>query len=188
MNMDIIEKVSGPTTWASPLIVVPKPNGDIHVCVDMRRANQAVIRERHPILTLESLNGAALFSKLDLKWGYHQIELNEDSRDITTFVTHQGVMRYKRLIFGLSSASETYQYAIQTALQGLEGVRNISNDIVVFRKDVEEHDIRLHAGLKRLREKNLTLNPDKYIFRAQRIRFFGFVISKDRIVVDNAGF
>ena len=190
MDMDIIEKVSGPTTWASPLVVVPKPNGDIRVCVDMRRANQAVIRERHPIPTLdetlESLNGAALFSKLDLKWGYHQIELDEDSRDITTFVTHQGVMRYKRLIFGLSSASETYQYAIQTALQGLEGVRNISDDIVVFGKDVEEHDTRLHAVLERLREKHLTLNSEKCIFRAPRIMFFGFVISKDGIAADNA--
>ena len=72
------------------------------------------------------------------------------------------------------------------SLQGLEGVRNISDDIVVFGKDVEEHDIRLHAVLQRLRKKNLTLNPDKCIFRAQRIRFFGFVISKDGIAADNA--
>ena len=138
IEMDIIEPASGPTSWASPLVVVPKPNGDVRICIDMRRANQAVIRERHPIPTLDetltALNGAAIFSKLDLKMGYHQIELDDESRDITTFVTHRGVMRYKRLIFGLSSASEAYQYAIQTALQGLEGVKNISDDIVALRK------------------------------------------------------
>ncbi|XP_063965770.1 uncharacterized protein K02A2.6-like [Lytechinus pictus] len=190
LEKDIIEPVTGPTSWASPLVVVPKPNGEVRVCVDMRRANQAVIRERHPIPTLdetlESLNGAAIFSKLDLKWGYHQVELDEESRDITTFVTHKGVMRYKRLIFGLSSASEIYQYAIQTALQGLEGVRNISDDIVVFGKDVEEHDIRLNAVLQRLRDRHLTVNADKCIFRAPRIMFFGFVISKDGISANEA--
>nr|XP_054762076.1 uncharacterized protein LOC129268563 [Lytechinus pictus] len=78
-------------------------------CVDMRRANTAVA-ERHPIPTLEetleALNGAAVFSKLDLKWGYHQVELDDEVSWISPpSVTHKGLMRYKRLIFGLSSAS-----------------------------------------------------------------------------------
>ena len=63
------------------------------VCVDMRRANEAIIRERHPIPTIEEvlydLNGATVFSKIHLKWGFHQIEL--DSRAITTFITHRGL-------------------------------------------------------------------------------------------------
>ena len=76
-DLDIIEDVEGPTPWVSPLVAVPKSNGDVRVCVDMRRANAAVIRERHPIPTLEetlqALNGAVVFSKLDLRWGYHQV-------------------------------------------------------------------------------------------------------------------
>ena len=72
-DLDIIEDVEGPTPWVSPLVAVPKSNGDVRVCVDMRRANAAVIRERHPIPTLketlQALNGAAVFSKLDLRWG-----------------------------------------------------------------------------------------------------------------------
>ena len=76
-------------------MVVPKGDGDIRVCVDMRRANEAIIRERLPIPTVEELlndlNGSTVFSKIDLKWGFHQILLSDDSRHISTFVTHRGL-------------------------------------------------------------------------------------------------
>lgn len=105
-TLDIIEKVQGPTPWVSPIVIVPKSSGDVRLCIDMRRANEAVIRERHPIPTvdevLQRLNDSKVFSKLDLKWGYHQIELEPGSRKITTFVTHKGLYQYKRLIFGIS--------------------------------------------------------------------------------------
>jgi hypothetical protein len=82
----------------------------------MPRANEAVVRERHPIPsfeeTVQALNGATVFSKLDLRWGYHKIELHPDCRGLTTFSTPQGLKRYKRLIFSLSSASEMYQFVI----------------------------------------------------------------------------
>ena len=88
LDKDIIEPVSGPIMWASPLVVIPKANGELRVCVYMRHANEGVIRERHPIPTLEetlqALNGASVFSKVDLRWEYHQVELDLKSRDITT--------------------------------------------------------------------------------------------------------
>ena len=109
-KLGIVEKTSGPTKWASPVIVVPKPDDDIRLCVDMRRANLAVKRERYPIPTIEELlqemNQSKIFSKLDVKWAYHQIELEPESRDITTFVTHEELYRYKRLMFGISCAPE----------------------------------------------------------------------------------
>lgn len=84
--MDLIEKAEGPTPWVSPIVVAPKPNGDIRLCVDMRQANQAIIRERHPIPAvdeiLQNLNRSSVFSKLDLKLAFHQIELSEQSRNI----------------------------------------------------------------------------------------------------------
>ena len=114
--MDIIEPVEGPTPWVNPVVVVPKQNDEIRLCVDMRRANEAIIRERYPIPTvdevLQNLNQSAVFSKIDLKWGYHQLELHPDSRGITTFTTHCGLYRYKRLMFGISSAPEVYQHVI----------------------------------------------------------------------------
>ena len=72
-RLDIIEPVTGPTPWVSPLVVMPKPNGEVRICVDMRRVNTAVIRERYPIPTvgeiLQDLTGACVFSILDLRWG-----------------------------------------------------------------------------------------------------------------------
>ena len=90
LDLDIIEKVSGPTTWRSPAVFAPKPNkDDVRICVDMRCANEAIRREKLPIPTvdkeLEGLNGSTVFSKLDMNMGFHQIELEEGSRDITTF-------------------------------------------------------------------------------------------------------
>ena len=71
LEKDVIVKVVGPTVWVSPVVVAPKPSRDIRLCVDMWRANEAIIRQRLPILTidkvLESLNGSGVFSKLDLR-------------------------------------------------------------------------------------------------------------------------
>ncbi|KAK3752964.1 hypothetical protein QZH41_005121 [Actinostola sp. cb2023] len=176
-----IEGIEIPMIIDSGAIAVPKSNGEVRVCVDMRRVNEAVIRERHPIPTLEetlqSLNGAAVFSKLDLRWGYHQVELHPESRALTTFSTHNGLKRYKRLIFGLSSAPETYQYVMQSTLQGIVGVRNISDDIIVFGKTQEEHDRSLEQTLQRLQDSGLTLNKEKCVFSVSELVFFGFKVS-----------
>ena len=135
-SKDIIEEVSHkPTEWVLPLVVVPKADGDIRICVDMGRANMAIERERHPIPTIEEvlydLNGSTVFSKLDLKWGFHQVELDEKSRDITTFVTHRGLYRYKRLMFGITSVPEKYQKIVADVLQGCKGVANLADDLIV---------------------------------------------------------
>ena len=188
-HLDIIERVDGPTPWVSPLVAVPKPNGEVRVCVDMRQANQAILRERHPIPTVEEtlqeLHGAAAFSKLDLKWGYHQIELDPDSRGITTFTTHQGLWRYKRLMSGISSAPEAYQSIIQQSLHGCPGVRNISDDIIVYGKNQAEHDQNLEAVLQRIKDKGLTLNKQKCLFGVSEITFFGFKISAAGVSPDD---
>ena len=99
VEKDIVERVEGPTEWVSPIVVAPKPSGDICVYVDMRCVNEAIVRERIPMATadevLERLKGSEVFSKLDLRLGINQIELDEDSRDITIFATHDGLFRYK---------------------------------------------------------------------------------------------
>jgi hypothetical protein len=154
---DIIEPVEGPTPWVSPVVIVPKKNDDIRLCVDMRRANKAVIRERHPIPTvdeiLDRMNGSCVFTKLDLKSAFHQIELDEKSRVITTFSTHLGLFRYKRLMFGISSAPEKFQHIIQQVVAECEGCENIHDDLVVHGRDQKEHDHRLLKVLKKLSEK-----------------------------------
>ena len=80
-ELDIIERAKGPTSFVSPIVVVPKANGqDIRLCVDMRRANKAVKRERFPMPTIEEtlseMNGSKIFSRLDLRMGFHQCNAN----------------------------------------------------------------------------------------------------------------
>ncbi|KAJ8358330.1 hypothetical protein AAFF_G00014530 [Aldrovandia affinis] len=149
------------------------------------RKRTAIIRERYPIPTvdelLQGMNGSVVFSKLDLKWGYHQLELTPESREITTFAIHNGVYRYKRLLFGVSSASEQYQHEIAAALAGIEGVENISDDVIVHARDQETHDKRLHTVMKRLEESGLTLNPDKCQFNMDRLAFMGILLSEKGI-------
>ena len=140
-ELGVIEHIEGPTPWVSPIVVAPKPKqpGKIRVCVDMRQANQAVKRERHLTPTIKEmigdLNGAKVFSKLDLNQGYNQLELSPESRYITTFSTHMGLMRFKRLNFGISSAAEIFQNTIRETLAGIPGAYNISDDILIAGKD-----------------------------------------------------
>ena len=185
LEKDIIEEVNGPTKWVSPMVVVPKSRGDIRICIDMRKANEAIIRERHPIPTIEEvlfqMNGATVFSKLDLKWGFHQVVLSEKSRPITTFVTYRGLYRYKRLMFGITSAPEKYQKLVSEMLQGCNGVANIADDLIVYGSGVEEHDANLFAVFERLDEVNLTLNRSKCEFRLPKLTFFGHELGKEGI-------
>ena len=124
--MGITEPVEGPAPWVNPVVIVPKNNAQIRLCLDMRQANQAIMRRRYPIPTvdevLHTMNGSKVLSKLDLKWDYQQLELSPESREITTFATPDGLFRYKRLLFGVCSASEQYQHEFASALAGIEGV------------------------------------------------------------------
>ena len=99
---------------------------------------------RFPIPTIEEtlleMNESKVFSKLDLKWGFHQLELSEESRPITTFATHMGMYRYKRLMFDVTSAPEIYQYSIQKVLSDCEGARNMTDVIIIHADSVKEHD------------------------------------------------
>lgn len=186
-SLGIIEAVDGPSLWVSPLVVVPKSDGDVRLCVDMRQANEAVQRERYPIPTIEEvlqeLNKSKVFTKLDLKWGYHQLELEEGSRGITTFITHKGLYRYRRLMFGITSAPEKYQQVIQQVLQGIDGVKNISDDIVVYGETQGEHDRRVRQVMERLKEKGLTLNHKKCEFSMPKLTFMGHVLSGNGVSI-----
>ena len=154
----------------------------------MRQASKAIKRERHVTPTIKEmigdLNGAKVFSKLDLNQGYNQLELAPESRYITTFGTHMGLMRYKRLNFGISCAPEIFQNVIRETLEGTDGAKNISDDILVFGKSQKEHDQHLRAVFQRLREKGLSPNKSKCEYSKDKLEFFGYVFSKEGMSSD----
>ncbi|XP_060808134.1 uncharacterized protein LOC132903569 [Amyelois transitella] len=180
LDADIIEPVNGPSDWVSPLVPVLKENGDARVCLDMRQANKAIIREKHPLPTMEQLlpkfRNAKMFSKLDIKNAFHQIELSEDCRYITTFICNRGLFRYKRLMFGISCAPEIFQKTLEKILLPCEGVVNFIDDIVVFGSD-SEHGERLKKLLQVLKDNNVILNEGKCTFSVRQIQFLGHQLS-----------
>ena len=188
LDDDIIEAHVGPSEWVSPIVVVPKDGGSIRICVDMRHANKAVMRERHymPVLEdiLTQLNGCKWFTKLDLTKGYHQIELTEKSRPITTFATHHGLWRYKRLSFGVKSAAEVFQNIIKQTIADIPGVLNVSDDILIFSAHRDDHLRSINQVLQRLSECGLTANPSKSLFCVDHIKFFGHEFAASGVSVD----
>ena len=152
-DMDIIERVEGPTPCVSLIVII---------CVDMRMANTAIEHSRHLIPTIDDvlseLSGNPVFTKLDLTMGFHLLELKEViSREVTTFTTHAGLFRYKCLVFGICSVPELYQHVIDQVLHsaGCTGCQNISDDIVVYSTDVAELDKRLKKVLHMLKEREV---------------------------------
>ena len=138
---DIIEKVGESTSWVSPVVITPKRTAnEIRLNVDMREANKAIPQSHTVMPTLEDitheLNGATVFSHLDMNHGYHQLELEESSWDITTFSMHVQLYRYKRLNFGTRSAGEIFQDTVSREItQDIPGCLNISDDILVYCKN-----------------------------------------------------
>ena len=157
----------------------------------MRRhaeANKVVKREKHLMPTIDDLvadlNGATIFSKLDLSSGYHRLELEPESCHITTFSTHVGLRRYKRLMFGINAASEIFQNAIEEILTGLPGCKNISDDIIVFGVTTAEHDQNLYGVLTRLQQHDVRLNKEKCSFSRSEVMVYGHIFSSEGIRAD----
>ncbi|XP_052809099.1 uncharacterized protein K02A2.6-like [Mya arenaria] len=190
LKEDIIEKEERePTPWISPIVTPLKKNTDeIRLCIDMREANKAIQRERHLLPTIDELindlNGSTVYSKLDLRAGYHQLVLDPESRYITAFNTHVGVFRYKRLNFGICSASEIFQNTIRNVIQGIHGSKNISDDIIIYGKTQTEHDKALEQVFQQIHENGLTLNEKKCEYNKKSITFFGVVFSGEGISAD----
>lgn len=147
LKCDVIEVKSGPTSWVSPLVVVGKANGEPRLCLDLRRVNEAVLREHHPMPVVEDyvarIGQGNIWSKLDVMEAFLQMELAEDSRDLTTFITSRGLFRFKRLPFRLVTAPELFQKAMDDILAGCDGAHCFIDDITIEGKNVEEHDNRL---------------------------------------------
>ena len=127
---------------------------------------------------IHDLNGCRVFTMLDLNQGYHQVELHPDSHYITTFSSHLGLHHYKCLKFGVNAACETFQQFIEQMLHGLDGVKTISDDIIIVSRNDAEHEKHVRACLERLTKKGLTPNRNKCKFFQSSVEFFGDIFSE----------
>jgi len=131
----------------------------------MRVPNTAILRPVTKALTVEDikfkLEGATVFSVLDLNEGYHQLELDEDSRHLTTFCGTHSKMRYTRLNYDTISAQDIFEKAMDDTIAGLNGVLHIKDDFIAFDKCNADHYKALENLLHRFREYGLTFHPKK---------------------------
>ena len=187
-KMGVIVKMKEPSEWCSGMVVVPKPNGCVRICVDLTRLNQSVQRELHPLPAVDQilaqLAGAKIFTKLDANSGFWQIPLSPSSSRLTTFITPFGRFCFNRLPFGISSAPEHFQRRMSEILSGIPNTVCMIDDILVYGKTQEEHDQSLLQVLERLKCKGLTLNSDKCQFSQHSIKFLGHIVNESGIKPD----
>ena len=187
-QLGVITRVSEPTEWCAGMVVVPKPNNTVRICVDLTHLNKSVCRERHPLpaveQTLAQLAGARVFSKLDANSGIWQIPLSQESALLTTFITPFGRYCFHRLSFGITSAPEHFQRRMSDLLSDLDGVVCMIDDVLVHGRTVEEHDKHLVAVLHRLEQAGLTLNQEKCRFSQPQVKFLGQVVDQSGIRPD----
>lgn len=165
-------------------MIVPKGD-DVRVCVDMRLANKAIIREKHPLPTMDdmlpNLRNSKWYSKLDITNAFHQVEISESSRHITTFISKQGLFRYTRLMFGISCAPELFQKVMEKLLLGCVGCVVYIDDILIFAETETEHDGRLECVLRKLRNAGVKLNKSKSEIKVKTVAFLGHMLDENGV-------
>lgn len=178
------------SSWASPVVLVKKRTGDWRFCVDYRNLNRLIKLDTYPLPVisdiLTSLQGSCYFSTLDLFSGFWQINLTEDAKQKTAFITPDGLHEFQVLPFGLASSPACFQRCMDQVLAGLKWKSCLVylDDIIVKGKTFEEHLENLKEILNRLREANLKLKPSKCHFGKTKIKVLGHVACPQGISPD----
>ena len=194
VSVGVLEKVEEPTKWVSSAVVTAKPNGKVRVCIDPRPLNKALSRSHYPLPIIDDilpeLGKAQVFSKADLKDGFLQIELDDESSRLTTFQTPWRRHRWLRMPYGISPAPEYFQQKLDQNLQGLPGVHRIADDLLITGQGEtkeeadKDHDKNLVHLLQRCRERNIKLNKAKLDFKCSQVPFIGHLLSNEGVKPD----
>ena len=165
---DLVEPTH--SDWAAPSLLVPKKDGTYRLVVDYRGLNKQIVKTYWPLPrineVIDSLEGNMYFSNIDLLLGYFQMALEEESQNVTAFITPLGLYKWKRLPMGLASAPGAFQNLMELVFAGLsyEIALVYLDDVIVFGRNFEEHLKRLELVFQRLLENGLKIKRSKCNF------------------------
>ena len=192
----IITPVTEPSEWISALLVVAKSNGNIRICIDPKPLNKALLRNHYLMPTIDDilpqLKDAKVFSTCDARHGFWHVCLDEQSSKLTTFETPFGRFRWLRMPFGINVAPEEFQRRLHDALQGLDGIACIADDMLVYgcgetsQDATADHDRKMTNLLNRCRERGIRLNKEKFKLHRETVSFMGHLLTPQGLKPDPA--
>jgi len=173
-----------------PILFVPKPDGRLKLVVDYRGLNKVTIHNKYPIPLMTELRDqgrdAQIFTKLDLKDGFHLIRVRKGDEWKTAFRTRYGHYQYPVMPFGLVNAPATFQTMMNEILRDFldQGVVVYIDDILIYSKTVEEHIILVRKVRQRLREYRMAISLEKSMFHVKKVDFLGYVVATDGVTMN----
>ena len=188
MDKGFIRPSSSP--WGCPAIFVKKKDGTLRMCVDYRPLNAVTVKNKYPLPRIDTLfdqlAGAMVFSKIDLRSGYHQIKIRPQDIPRTAFSTRYGLYEYLVMSFGLTNAPAFFMYLMNSVFMPEldKFVVVFIDDILIYSKNEEEHARHLRIILTRLREHQLYAKFSKCEFWLDRVQFLGHVLTPEGVSVD----
>lgn len=189
-NAKVIKKVDEPTDWVNSFVLVEKPNKTVRICLNPVDLNNAIKREHYQIPSPEEiiseLEGKNVFSVLDLKDSFYQIELNEASSKCCTFATPFGRYRFTRLPLGINTAAEVFQRKNTEIFGGILGNQIYIDDLIIAGVNEREHDEVLKRVLEAAQKHGITFNKKKFQYKLNEVKLLGFIVSKEGVQIDPA--
>ncbi|XP_072980902.1 uncharacterized protein [Typha angustifolia] len=176
--------------WGAPVLFVKKKDGTLRLCIDYRQLNQVTIKNKYPLPRIDDLfdqlKGARVFSKIDLRTGYHQLKVHEEDISKTAFRTRYGHYEFLVMPFGLTNAPAVFMDLMNRVFQPYldQFVIVFIDDILIYSTSEEEHEYHLRLILQILREKKLFAKFSKCEFWLDQVVFLGHVVSQEGISVD----
>ena len=168
--------------WLNSFVIVKKPNGSLHICLDPTDLNKDIVR---PVCSqtiddmVHKLKDARHFVVFDTSKGFFHVPLDAESKVLTAMLTPFGIYVYNILAMELSNASDVFEMCIHEVLQGFKGCTNIADDILVYGSMYEDFKTNVLAFLGRCVQEDMHLNPDKVKLDCPEVPFFRNVLSKD---------
>eukprot|EP00253_Pinus_taeda_P022926 PITA_22926 len=176
--------------WGAPVLFVRKKDETFRMCINYRQLNKLTVKNKYPLPRIDELfdqvKGATMFSKIDLRSGYHQIRIKEEDVAKTAFRTRYGHYEFVVLTFGLTNAPATFMCLMNSVFHKYldKFVLIFIDDILIYSRNIQEHEEHLRLVLQTLREHQLYAKYSKCDFYKEQIQYLGHIITKEGIAVD----